>query len=83
VRWCGEDFGLDLQRDPASLRQSLAMMAESLAGTFDKVAATYRNMAKDESRRDEDRLRLLRQADRLEARASSELWEAARLRRHG
>jgi hypothetical protein len=56
-------------------------MAESLAGTFDSVASTYRSMAKEESRRADDRLRLLRQADRLEARASSERWEAARLRR--
>jgi hypothetical protein len=55
-------------------------MADSIASTFDEMAATYRRMAAD-AWSAEDKISLLQQAARVEVRAARERRAATRLRR--
>jgi hypothetical protein len=71
-----------MQRDPVSLRESVADMADSVACTFDRMAASYREMAGDAWRAD-DKIRLLQQTARLEMKATRERRTATHLHRFG
>jgi hypothetical protein len=71
-----------IQRDPVSLRESVADMADSVACTFDQMAATYRKMASDAWSAD-DKIRLLQQAARIDMKATRERRTATHLRRFG
>ena len=60
-------------------RERGAELAECLASSFERLAATYREIAND-SPSAEKRSRLLMHAARLQQRAEHELSEAARFR---
>ena len=75
---------MESDRDPWSRRQQpadyrFAEVAESLASSFDRLAATYRRMASGAHSRDKT-ARLLGHATRLEDQARHERDEAVRLR---